>query len=122
MPATVPQPSDTPVTHTGWCVDHTSDADSQLEMCASDTLRIDFGQRRPHEDAVDIASFGLQRYNGGTQLNLIAGLGGLSLDADQIRPFAMALLACDATLNGDLDAAGYYQAEALRGHAETAGA
>lgn len=48
----------------------------------------------------------------GTTTAVFGEEGGLLLDRAALRPLAMALLAHDATLNGDPDLARYYRTEA----------
>ncbi|HXT90121.1 MAG TPA: hypothetical protein VN714_12785 [Trebonia sp.] len=119
MTATVPQPSDTPATPrtcAPWCdpSEHHNDGDDATDICFNTLLRLDFGDRGPYEDAVVDATLSLQRHEGRTLVNLLGGFG-MSLDPDQIRPMAMALLAVDATLNGDTVAAAFYTGEAQAG-------
>jgi len=121
MTTTVPQPADN---HAAWCspAEHYEDPDEPgAGSCYNTPIRLNFGDRGPHEDAVTEAVFSLQRHKGNTQLTVMAGFG-MSLEPDQIKPMAMALLATDALLHGDLDLARYYELQALAGTAETAGA
>lgn len=105
-----------PGPHAAWCTSHPLDPhDPGYDgACFSGTLELDFGERHASPDAVDLAVLFLTRASEGTRLNLIAGLTSISLDRDQIRPLAMALLAYDAIADGD-QMAGFYTAEALRG-------
>ncbi len=111
-----PGPAPAPIAHPLWCAEHGGDQDD-ARICFSAPLRLEFGDRGPTEDAVNRVVLSLLRDpQDGVKLTVLAGLGGMSLDPDQIRPFAMALLAYDALANsGDLDAHAYYRAQAENG-------
>jgi hypothetical protein len=115
-------PDRPPLTHGSWCTEHPLDPNdpTYTGACFSDTLDIDFGERTHAGDAVDLASLFLSRPAEQTLLTVIGGMTSISLEPDQIRPLAMALLAYDALLTGDTARADYYRGEALR--SETAGA
>jgi hypothetical protein len=113
------EPAATPAGHAPWCSprEHIHEDDGDTETCLSAPLLLDFGRRAVAEDAVDQAVLSLSRTSEGDTLTVMAGLG-LSLQLDQIRPLAMALLAFDALANlGDLDAFVFYTGEAQNGAA-----
>lgn len=122
MTTTVPQPHDSKLPCAPWCSpsEHYDDPADGPSSCYNTPLRLDFGDRGPREDAVSEAVFSLQRHKGTDLLTVMAGFG-MSLDPDQIKPIAMAMLATDALLKGDLDLAHYYETQAHAGTAETAG-
>lgn len=109
-----------PAKHAIWCSEHPEDPDEPdyEGACFSDTLEIDFGAREHAGDAVDVATLFLARTGEGTLLTLIGGITSLSLQTDQIRPLAMALLAYDAIASGNAADAEFYRDEALRGTAD----
>ena len=108
--------SDRHPVHTPWCAEHPEEPGYD-GACFSETLEIDFGEREHAGDAVDVATLFLTRAGESTLLTLIGGITSISLEPDQIRPLAMALLAYDALQSGDTASAEFYRGEALRGQA-----
>lgn len=96
-----------------WCATPGQDG----HTCTSRPIRQDFGVRGIHADAIDtLATSLVDDPDLGHMLAVILNTAsGFTLAPDQIRPVAMALLAHDALLLGDLTAAAYYRGEAQRG-------
>lgn len=112
MSVTDQRPGPQAPAHTPWCTEHVTDDGDQI--CQSPTLRLRFAEREDPRRTPAAAELYLARPDetGRTLLNVLE----MTLDPDQIRPLAMALLAYDALANsGDPDAHAYYRGQAEDG-------
>lgn len=104
--------------HRTWCDPAAEQPNPNRHLCTTSPIRLDFGFTGPAIDFVADLTLRLSDdpYDGVTApLALNDATTGFTLVPGQLRPLAMALLALDATLNGDADLACYYRAEALAG-------